>query len=216
MLQPMPYIAIATPEPGTVKTRYMRSIIDTLIDFNVHKLQWSMFYASGSHIPWQRNMLVRSFLSSDATHLLFVDSDMEFDGSLCRRLLSHDKPVIGVACALKMNPPRWNVRFGNKNAEIRDGITQCEGVGFGVMLIQRPVLETMTAKFPALFDTRSEDVDQERGEDYTFCRRWRLDFGGEIWALLDAKIGHIGDYAYGADQSYLDFLKANGAFKPSD
>jgi hypothetical protein len=71
-------------------------------------------------------------------------------------------------------------------------------------------------RFYNFFGERAGDAASglHTSEDFSFCNRWRIDCGGEIWALLDARIGHIGDYAYGADQSYLDWLKEKGAFTP--
>lgn len=209
----MPHIFIATPEPGTVKTAYMRSIIRTLDDLMRHKITGSFWTETGRHVWHQRNTLAAHFLASDATHLCFVDSDMDFDGSLCRRLLSYEKPMIGAACQLRRDPPIWNVRLGR--SQLENGIARCEAIGFGVVMMQRAVIERMTETTTDTYvveGTEYRDLFGSREEDVAFCRRWR-DLGGEIWALLDAKIGHIGDYAYGADQSYLDYLKANGAFK---
>jgi hypothetical protein len=63
------------------------------------------------------------------------------------------------------------------------------------------------------FGARPEDATKGEhvSEDISFCRRWRVDCGGEIWALLDAKIGHIGDYAYGADHHISTISSPKGA-----
>lgn len=209
----MSHIAIATPEPGTVKTGYMRSVIETLLDLSKDNTPWTWITEPGNHVWMQRNFLADRLLSSNASHIFFVDSDMTFDGSLCRRLLSHTKPMIGAAYCLKELPPRWNVKFRPGPFSVRDGIAQCESIGFGAVLIERLVIERMTKDASQTSTANNEKVpnlfgDDSLGEDFAFCRRWR-DLGGEIWALLDAKIGHIGDYAYGADQSYLDYLNAH-------
>jgi hypothetical protein len=159
-----------------------------------------------------------------------VDSDMHVDGSLCRTLLSFDKPMIG--CAYSTKHPNAGKRYWHAyladGAAVERGAARCEGVAFGATLIRRDVLETMIERgaakpqrwldeqFYNFFGDRPADAAEgvHTAEDVSFCRRWRIDCGGEIWAYLDARIGHIGDYAYGADQSYLDWLKEKGAFTP--
>jgi hypothetical protein len=49
------------------------------------------------------------------------------------------------------------------------------------------------------FGAHPEDATtgQHHSKDTNFCQRWRLDCNGEIWAVLDADIRHIGDFGYG-------------------
>ena len=47
----------------------------------------------------QRNVLATCFIDSDCTDLPFVDSAMMFNENLCRLMLAHGKPVIGVIAA---------------------------------------------------------------------------------------------------------------------
>jgi hypothetical protein len=122
----------------------------------------------------------------------------------------------------------WVVDFPPpERVSIKDGAALSNFVPAGAMLVRRGALETMLAKevvgeqrdaglqFYNFFGARAEDAARghHTSDDHSFCRRWRIDCGGEIWALLDAKIGHIGDHAFGADESYLDHLNASGAFQ---
>lgn len=70
-----------------------------------------------SLIPRARNLLTREFLKSDATHLLFIDSDIEFNAPDVLRMLKADKPLIGGTYpGKKMN---WQNIY---NAANHDGI----------------------------------------------------------------------------------------------
>jgi hypothetical protein len=44
-----------------------------------------------------------------------------------------------------------------------------------------------------------------RGEDFSFCERWREGCGGELWAIVDADIKHVGEMRYG--QPYIRKLR---------
>jgi hypothetical protein len=44
------------------------------------------------------------------------------------------------------------------------------------------------------------------GEDYSFCHKWREGCGGDVWALVDANVRHVGDMAYGVP--FLNHLTA--------
>jgi hypothetical protein len=99
-------------------------------------------------------------------------------------------------------------------------ILEVQWVGFGVVLIKREALDSMIAKGVAnrqraedggerynFFGIRPQDVAGEEHitEDVSFCRRWKRDCGGEIWAMTDDII-HIGDFGYGG--SYIEVLRA--------
>ena len=60
----------------------------------------------GPNLVLQRDMLADAFLASDATHLLFIDSDMAFAPDLAERLLSFAKPVIGTIYPRREPRPR--------------------------------------------------------------------------------------------------------------
>lgn len=223
---------IATPSPGQVKSSYVHTLVDTIADLGRHGIETS--YASAlpsGDVPDQRNQFgSRLIATAGLTHLFFIDGDMSFDGALCRRMLWHDKPFIGAVYRSRNEADeRWLVRFAGDTIDYRDGITRCIRLSLGCALIRREVFETMIAKgVPAqetrsgtyynFFGARAEDAAHGRyvSEDFSFSDRWTKDCGGEVWAVLDAKIGHVGDYAFGARQSYLDYLKSDAALKPQD
>jgi hypothetical protein len=48
-------------------------------------------------------------------------------------------------------------------------------------------------------------ADEYASEDMAFCERWRELCGGEVWALVSRKIGHIGEMVF--DTPYIEKLK---------
>jgi hypothetical protein len=217
----MPHVMIATPSPGMVKTGYVRTVVRTIADLDRHKIAWSYFVSDGGDLIDQRNIAAARFLENPAhTHFFMIDGDMEFAGDLCRRLLSFEKPMVGGVYQgrnARADRQRWVISFGDGPIKVTNGLTRCAAIGLGCLLVQRSVFETMISvairprEGPEhirynFFGERLEDVaaNERCSDDFSFARRWTRDCGGEIWTLLDVKIGHIGDYAYGTDQSFLD------------
>jgi len=57
----------------------------------------SLFFAESADIIENRNILAAYFLETDATHLLFIDSDISFDPQIVGDFLSMKKPIVGSA-----------------------------------------------------------------------------------------------------------------------
>jgi hypothetical protein len=97
-----------------------------------------------------------------------------------------------------------------------NGFMEVEGCGAGIMLIERGLVKTMLETLPELNDTgakqnsplaknldrliRAFDPVTVKGarlsEDYSFCQRWRVRCGGEIWANISHPITHVGLHRY--------------------
>jgi hypothetical protein len=85
----------------------------------------------------------------------------------------------------------------------------------GLMLIKREVLEAMRDAYPDLyrpaagsyyghhrlvsvlqcFEALYDESGVAMSEDIAFCRRWS-ELGGEIWAVFDPRVGHIGPFTF--------------------
>jgi hypothetical protein len=116
---------------------------------------------------------------------------------------------------------------GPQEIQVTDGLARVAGLGMGLCLIGRSVfaglLETgklathedfsKGAKFSrgplngplyGFFDP----MDSEQGplsEDLAFCERWRTLCGGDVWALVEEQIGHIGPMEFSVP--YIERLK---------
>ena len=58
---------------------------------------------------------------------------------------------------------------------------------------------------PANTRRPGSSADEYASEDMAFCERWRELCGGEVWALVSRKIGHIGEMVF--DTPYIEKLK---------
>ena len=163
----------------------------------------------------------------DASHLLFVDSDMGFPPELVLDMLMFDEPVVGSIYPQRQLPTTWaGSGTGEEMAERRGDFMRVEGVGMGCCLIRKDAVANMLDKMPGLVDTRLamhpaagimtqagakriirafDKIDiPERGivsEDLSFCIRHNQ-CGGQVWAAIGHRISHVGPYDYG--HRYLD------------
>src|SRR5262249_793555 len=142
-----------------------------------------------------------------------LDADKPLIGTICsRRTLHVDRIEKAISDGLPVKQAilagyEWIVA-GIQASE--SGLCKVENIGFGAVLIRREVLETMIAKkivgrygsptvqFYGFFARRPQDsAIAHIAEDRSFYRRWQFDCGGEVWALADVEILHVGDFMYG-------------------
>lgn len=172
-----------------------------------------------------RNIILTGWYDTcpDATHLLFIDSDMGFSPQVVVDMLMFNEPMVGAIYSKKTLPVQWAASgLGEQFAERRGDFMKVAGLGMGCFLIRRDVVTTMLEKMPELSDTRMEhhvakDMLPKRiirafdgfdnpddtahgrmSEDLSFCCRWRQ-CGGEIWAAIGHEIEHVGQYSYKAN-----------------
>lgn len=176
-----------------------------------------------------RNIAVTCWYDTlpDATHLLFIDSDMGFEPQLVLDMLTFNEPMVGAIYSKKVLPIQWAASgLGEgKFAERRGDFMKVAGLGMGVFLIRRDAIDKMVAAYPELIDTRMElhaakdmltsgrllrlfdPMDNPNSgrmsEDLSFCHRWAA-IGGEIWASVGHTVDHVGQYSYRAN--YLQFI----------
>jgi hypothetical protein len=139
-------------------------------------------------------------------------------GTICsRRTLHLDKIEKAVAEGL---PLRQAILAGHDwivegPTSANEPLYKVQNLGFGAVLISRDVFEAMITRnvvgryngpegpFYGFFTRRPQDAAIAHvSEDRSFYRRWQFDCGGEVWALADGSIGHVGDFVYGG--SYAD------------
>ncbi len=91
------HIFIATPcYGGQIGEPYFRSMLRSSIIFNKYEIPYTVStLANESLVTRGRNTLVSFFMENpDATHLFFVDADIEFSPEDMLRMVAYDKDVI--------------------------------------------------------------------------------------------------------------------------
>jgi GT2 family glycosyltransferase len=177
----MPDVLVAIPHGGQLST----SCADSLMRAGLTPM---LLPASVNTLSDRRNDAARTLLDSDATWLLFVDSDMGFAPDAVDRLLlaadPTDRPIVGGLCfgfqqrdpdgmgGFDMKPFPTLFDFDGTSFRIRwdyerDTVTKVDATGCAFLLIHRDVL----AKFDGTWFDRARLGDELLGEDISFCAR---------------------------------------------
>lgn len=187
--------------------------------FEIH-----LAHISGSSIITRaRNLLVRDFMKSECTDLLFIDADIHFKAHDVLRILamSGDKDVVAGAYPRRGGQTAFfmDIDYGaDGSVFIDDGLLRVKRVGTGFMLIRRHVLETLHNKHPewaykvdseyhySIFDFRSS-ADGYMGEDYLFCDRVCAE-GFKVHVDPEINLGHFGSMEHTGNfkEQVLDVL----------
>ena len=199
---------------GKLNIKSAFALATLAMDMAKHGAKLYLTQISGcSLITKARNALVADFLESDATDLLFIDSDIIFKSDDVLRLLalSGNKDITAGAYPRRAKDKKFftDIYLDEQNQiEFRDGMLRVDRIGTGFMLIRRHVLETMKANHPewgyynnvndrtdyALFDFELKNGEYY-GEDYTFCNRAKAD-GFSIYLDPEINLPHIGTEEY--------------------
>lgn len=166
-----------------------------------------------------RNRLCAEFLASDATHLLFLDTDLIFSVEHIVKLVEHARCTgTGVVCGLYPKKQRelgWVCNIlDHAEPPLEDGLQRVKYAGTGCMLINRTVLNVLRQTFPEMeydpdegdspgvkWDFFATGVRRFQGrrrylsEDWMFCQRV-LDCGLNIWMDTSVVLKHVGEFVY--------------------
>lgn len=205
---------IATPAfDGKTFVPYTISLAETVSLLAKHHIQVEYrIVTSGSLLCAERNRLVTSFLESDCTHMLCIDSDIGWPAQAVIALLQKQVPFVA-GCY----PARGEKTFlfrpcvQENDALVVDrekNLIKMNYIPAGFMLLQRQVLEKMIETHPqdkfvpkdksnpegyALFNTEIFE-GEFWGEDFVFCRKAR-NAGFDIWVDPMIQFDHAGNIA---------------------
>lgn len=165
-------VFVATPVHSDVSIHFTQALIEFQKDCFYKKLKVSFHLVKSSLVTQGRNLSVAGFLESKATHLLFIDSDIYFQGKSIFTMLKADKHIISVPYPLKtlmwdkafkkMQEGRiktpddirkalhtYPMKVPNPNdIKLDKGIMEVTDSPTGCMLIKREVIEKMIEKYP--------------------------------------------------------------------
>jgi len=183
------------------------------LDFQIDTL------SNESNVNRARNSCAAKFLAGDATHLMFVDADIQFNATDIVKLVGHDKDIVGGIYPQKTLPPKMVVNTLD-NAKTEGDLIEVGTLGTGFMLVKRTVFEQMikAGATPYGDDIGLSDVENNNQydffnctidsngryltEDWSFCRKWR-ELGGEIWADTTVALAHVGYYRFQPDMGAI-------------
>jgi hypothetical protein len=217
-----PSIFIAMPCYDSVKINTMLSIFQLIQKLGQSKVEVGINTMKSPLIHQARNYLTSVFLTTDYTHLLFIDSDVEFAPEAGLRMLVADKDIITTPYRAKnpdLNTHTYTVKFPDPKVVplLPGGLVEIEAGPTGLMLIHRRVFEKIMKNRPDLkiknsvnqalketesshgnyynfFDFAFED-GYTYGEDVSFCKLARKE-GFKLYANTDSITAHRGEYAW--------------------
>jgi hypothetical protein len=163
-----------------------------------------------------RNLLVRDFLDSKCTELLFIDSDINFEPEAIIRLMAWGSDAEkGIVAAVPRTRDTNKTYIADLDLDESSqltmngmGLVRAQRVATAFMWVQRGVFEKLAAENPdwTYFDKRAGKdlsavfdfkVTREGyiGEDFLFCDRARA-AGYEVWIDPTITLGHMGVQEY--------------------
>lgn len=222
------HVVVAVPSTsGFVHIGTSRAIINDVV--KMLGLGWAVTIEDeigSSDIYDCRAALVEKFLArSDATHLMMVDSDVQWPRGAIPRLVDHNVDFAAALYPQRKDPLTYALQYLNDDKVLtpdpETGLIEMAGVSAGFICLTRGMLERMIDHYHsdpiaglyerngqrriALWDPyRLPGSLRKFGEDYAFCRRWR-DMGGKIWVDPDIPMAHVGLKVFGAN--FTDWLK---------
>ena len=201
------HLWIATPAyDGKVQTDFAMSLAQTCQLATAFGIRVTVcILRNMAFIDMARNHLARLFLETDATHLLFIDSDLEFEPRAVISLAQAQRPICAGVYPKRQDPEEFPVRFAynpDDTLMVDDkGWVLCEGVPTGFLCIERKVIEEMSKDArvikshidpptPQLFKMFVNDADMYVGEDFSFCHDYVKKYGKYIPVWPDFDFTH--------------------------
>ena len=160
------------------------------------------FYSTTIDLPVAdaRNEITRLALDNPkVTHLLYVDSDIVFEGDALLQLLEHDLHVVGGLCHGRRDPYPPMLMYKQEGNESSNGyafrydypanqIVSVDATGCAFLLVKREVfLYTKPLAWARWFEER-----QGYSEDVSFCQRVK-ESGLSINVDTETEIGHVAE-----------------------
>lgn len=159
----------------------------------------TIFNVRGTYIPQQRATLVNAALDADATHCLWIDSDMRFPPDALRRLLEHRLPIVATNYPTRrvpILPTAEHKEFGSLFTNPEDaGLIEVSHCGMGFMLVESEVFRAIGEPYFALGFNPTTKI--YAGEDVYFCDKARKHgYKVMIDQGLSQEIRHVGEMEY--------------------
>jgi len=161
-------ILIASPTyDGSVRSEYMRSILRLTEELREREVAWQLLLEPATLLHTMRSVMASLVLQDDAySHLLFVDTDLDFQAASVVKMLAADREVIGCAYPYRTVPLHETVTTADRtlrqviagkvpyaitlpegisNLNVVHGICEVASIGTGLLLIRRSALEALAA-----------------------------------------------------------------------
>lgn len=225
------HVYIAIPTYGDIKAGCVSSLNAVQHNLLSNDISVDVAILSGScHVDDARNDLCRMFLESEATHLMFIDADVEFSSKSVSTLLSFDEDIVCGVYPFKNNNLDFPVLYHDlENVKFDDrGLIDVKGVPGGFMCIARKVIQTLYNKNKSrgawetkgdygrlpiveIFHRTVHMGRSRRSGDLEFCAK-AIRAGYKVYVAPNLEFTHVGDNLWkGCLQTFL--LKQTGHYE---
>ena len=175
---------VATPVHSEVSIHYMQSVFKLQAECNERQIPIMLQLMKSSLITQGRNLCVAEFLNTDFTHMLFIDSDIQFNTESIFKMLSKDQYLLSIPYPMKniqwdkvlnkwkdipnmtftqvsTSGNKYPVRLKDQEDDINcvDEMIELSHSMTGCMLIKREALEKMITAYPELTIKQETVVD---------------------------------------------------------
>jgi hypothetical protein len=191
-----------------------------------------------------RNTIVSFFMRSDCTHLMFIDSDIDFHPEDVIKMTRNNKDVSVGAYPLKHLIKKegksdqasfnYSINLLKESIGVENGMMEIEYGATGFMMIRRNVIETMIEKYPelkyvndipnggeykredfhALFDCVIDEKTKRYLSEDYTFCKRWRDIGGKIFMDVTINLSHIGTKTFDGS-IYMKYVE-DGIFKPQN
>jgi hypothetical protein len=152
----------------------------------------------GTGVSANRERMVKNFLKTDATHLLFIDDDMGFNPDALHVLASRRQPIVACNYRVRTPPAPFMAKRDGKEIKITaesTGLEEVDFVPFGLCLMERRVLESIPVpRF--MIEYIERDFNDYTTEDVSFCNKVRTQYPIYIDHDASKKVWHAGNIHY--------------------
>lgn len=181
-------LMIAIPCGDTVRYEFCRSLANLTKHLAENGVDFEVRFHEGSLIYNAREQLTEEAINY-FTHVLWLDSDINFSPDLYDLLSAMNKPfVTGIYRGRRGRFPLTifkSIKTCEVVTEIPNEIFEIEACGFGCVLITTEALRRVRGAYGTCF-TPTRGL----GEDMAFCERW-VGLGEKIYANPFVLPGHV-------------------------
>lgn len=211
-----PNVFLATPSTdGKVCQAYTFSLVSSLNKLREAGIGVTYSLLGGNcHVDDARNGLVREFMTTSCTDLIFLDADVGWCDDDLVSLAKFNKDMVAGVYPKKTDDAEFPVHVlpGTTLRMDEEGLVEVHALPTGFLKISRHALEILLEKnkhrqfrgqdykegdrlYTILFERTYEDGHRWSG-DYAFCRKWAAE-GGKLYVAPEFQFVHEGPKEWG-------------------
>lgn len=178
-----PHVTIVIPSQTMVHANFAVSLA-AMVGFR-EGIRFTIANVKGTYHIMNRTHGAREAIKKNASHVLFIDSDMAFPQDALVRLLAADKDIIGTNYVQRAPPHRSLVVPKGNTAQEVSGVVEVDRLPTGFLLIKTEVFGKIEEPwFLTPWDIEAKDI---QSEDYFFCDL-ACKHGFAIWMDVDLSL----------------------------